>query len=69
MGGHYIHTWCPYGSVLPKNNIALQCYRQGLLKKIRSMTDTMLDNNENQAVAYWVNLNSPDLYYLFVCLL
>ena len=47
--GFYFLWWCPF--VRPKN-------------KIRATTDTMHENDDHLlAVAWWVILNSPDLYF------
>ena len=58
IGGHYFHTWCPYVNPIKQKQTT---------NKIRATTDTMRENNKNlSAVAWWVILNSQDLFQSIV---
>ena len=58
IGGHYFHTWCPYVTKTNKRATTLTS-----IWPVNKTTDVLRENNENLlAVAWWVILNSPDLF-------
>ena len=70
IGGHYFHAWCPY--VRPKKQKHAATLTLVPENKIRATTDTMCEDNDHLlVVAWWVILNSLDLYfsYSFRCLI
>ena len=61
LGGHYLHTRCPY--VRHKNNNALQRYRRGQENKILATTDTMRENSDHLLAGAWWVIFFDYLYY------
>ena len=68
IGGLYFHTWCPYvrtSVTKTKKETRYNAKRQRPVNKIRATTDIMREIIDNLlAVAWWVILNSTDLFFL-----